>query len=703
MIEKEAKERIEKLKELINYHRYLYHVLNRQEISDEALDSLKKELFDLESKFPNLIASDSPTQRVGGSPLTGFKKVKHPYEPMLSLFDAFSKEDMEDWERRYEKIIGSNLNWGKYRYFCELKLDGLAIELIYKNGILTQASTRGDGKIGEDITQNAKTIEAIPLKILEKEIALDNLKKNNLLKTYDLLKNNYPPRELVVRGEVFLDKKEFRRLNKEFSKLGQKIYANPRNLAAGSLRQLDSKITASRRLDSFAYDLVNDLGQETHEEKHRILKSLGFKINNHNKLVKDLAEVLQYYEYWTNHRESLSYEIDGVVVILNKNDFYKKAGVVGKGPRGAIAFKFPPKEATTVVEDIILQIGRTNVLTPVAILKPVKIGGALISKATLHNVDEVRRLDIKIGDTVIVSRAGDVIPQVVKVIKELRTGKEKIFKMPSKCPFCGSPVKKDRKGVFYRCTNQNCYAAHKEKLKHFIEKGAFDIDGLGIKNLETFLEKGLIKDAGDLFFLEKKDISDLFRFGEKSAQNIIKAIQKKKSLPLANFIYALGINLVGQKTAYDLSVFLLKKKKIKTPMELFNVMRELKKEDFEEIKDIGPKAAESIFLFFKDKKNINLIKKLEKAGIKILIPEKENQILKGKTFLFTGSLKKYSRQEAQEIVVKMGGKVLSSVSKNLRYLVVGKNPGSKLKKAKELGIKTIDEEGFLKIIKKSGK
>ncbi len=703
MTEKQAKQRIEKLKKVINYHRYLYHVLDRQEISDQALDSLKKELFDLENKFPQFITPDSPTQRVGGKPLAEFKKVKHPHEPMLSLFDAFSEQDLKDWQERYEKVIGKDNNWGKYRYFCELKLDGLAIELIYKNGILVQASTRGDGKIGEDVTRNAKTIEAIPLKILDKDIALRNLKENRLFKTYEILKDSYPPKELVVRGEVFLTKKEFQKLNKKFASQGEKIYANPRNLAAGSLRQLDPKITASRKLDSFAYELITDLGQKTHEEKHRILKSLGFKINNHNRLAKDLDEAMQYYQYWIKHRENLPYEIDGLVIILNDNSLYKKAGIVGKGPRGAMALKFPPKQATTIVKDIVLQIGRTNVLTPVAVLKPVEIGGALISRATLHNMDEVKRLDIRIGDTVIVSRAGDVIPQVLKVLKELRTGKEKIFKMPAKCPFCGSPIIKDKEGVYYRCSNKNCYAAQKERLYHFIEKGAFDIEGVGYKNLETFFNKGLIKDAADLFFLKEKDIENLFRFGKKSAQNIIKSIQSKKTIPLANFIYSLGINLIGEKTAYDIAKFLTKFKPITNIPDFLSTISNLKESDFESIKDIGPKAAKSIYLYFKDKKNIAFLKRLEKADIKIISPNKEKQTLNGLKFLFTGTLENFSRHEAEEIIRNKGGEVVSSVSKSLDYLVVGKKPGSKLQKAKKMKIKIINEKEFLNIINKKGR
>ena len=694
----EVKRRIEKLRKLINYHRYLYHVLNRQEISDDALDSLKKELFDLEQQYPEFITPDSPTQRVAGKPLKGFKKVKHPFPPMLSLFDAFSEKDMKDWQERYEKVIGPNNDWGEFRYYCELKLDGLAIELIYRNGILSVASTRGDGKIGEEVTLNVKTIEAIPLRILEKEIALRNLKKEGLFKTLEILEKEYPPKELIVRGEVFMNKKEFARLNKEFAKKGERTYANPRNLAAGSLRQLDPRVTASRKLDSYAYELITDLGQETHEEKHRILKCLGFKTNPHNRLVKDLQGVFDFHSYWQKHRQQLSYEIDGIVVILNNNKLFEKAGVVGKGPRAAIAYKFSPKEAVTTIKDIVLQIGRTNVLTPVAIFEPVKVGGVLISRATLHNLDEIRRLGLKIGDTVIVSRAGDVIPQVVKVLKELRTGKEKDFQMPKKCPFCGAKVK--REGAFYKCTNPNCFAAQRERMYHFISPGAFDMKGLGPKVIDRFLEEGLIEDVADLFLLEEGDIESLFRFGKKSAENIIRVIRSHKNISLPQFIYALGIPLVGEETSQDLAEFLIEnsQKKIKTISDFLEVIKSFQEEDFEKIKDVGPKVAKSIYQFFTNKKNINFIKKLEKIGIILIVEsEKKTKPLKGLNFVFTGSLEKLSREEAKKIVRELGGDVSSTVSKNVNYVVVGKEPGSKYEKAKKLGLKIINEREFLNL------
>ena len=413
MNKQEAKNRIEKLREVINHHRYLYHVLDKQEISDSALDSLKKELFDLETEFPDLITPDSPTQRIGGKPLKEFKKIKHS-QRMTSFNDAFSKEDMEDWQERFIKLLPESEK-NKVDYYCELKIDGLAIELIYKDGVLQTGSTRGDGNVGEDITQNLKTVEAIPLTIDDK-------------------------REIIVRGEVFVTKKEFERMNKEQQAKGLPVYANPRNIAAGSVRQLDPKITSARKLDSFAYELLTDFGQITHENKHKILKDLGFKTNKHNKYCKSLNEVLHFREQWIKEREKLDYEIDGVVVLVNNNEIFEKLGIVGKAPRAGIAFKFPQSQSTTKVVDIKVQVGRTGAMTPVAVLEPVQVTGITITRATLHNEDEIKRLGLKIGDTVIVGRAGDVIPDIIKVLPELRTGKEKTFKMPEKCPSCGTKL-----------------------------------------------------------------------------------------------------------------------------------------------------------------------------------------------------------------------------------------------------------------------
>jgi len=681
----ETQKRLGKLRKLINRHRYLYHVLDRQEISDEALDSLKKELFDLEQKSPELITPDSPTQRVAGKPLRGFSKVKHP-RPMLSFNDAFSEQDMTDWESRFERILPGAKKNG---FYCELKIDGLAIELTYKKSSLYIGSTRGDGLVGEDVTQNLKTVEAIPLVMPDSKEVEANLKKEGLEKFTTAI-NKALKEELIIRGEVFITKKDFGRINKEQEKFGLKTYANPRNLAAGSVRQLDPKITASRHLDSFAYSLVTDMGQKTHEEEHLILRALEFKTNPHNKSSKGLTEIQKFRDYWEKHRDKLDYEIDGVVVILNDERSFEKVGTIGKAPRGAIAYKFSPREAETVVEDIIVQVGRTGVLTPVAKLKPVQIGGTTVSRATLHNLDEIKRLGIKIGDTVIVGRAGDVIPDVKKVIKELRTGKEKEFHMPKKCPVCGEPIRQAQDQVAYKCVNKNCPAIRREAIYHFVSKKAFDIDGVGPKIIDQLMDAALIHDAADLFIIKKEDLLNLERFAERSAENTINAIKGKKEVSLNKFIYSLGIDHVGEETAFTLA-------------KKFKKLDNIKKASLEELKsvsDIGPIVAESIYNWFQRKYNQALIKKFRAAGVRVLEEKTfaKSEKLAGKTFVLTGTLESLGRDEAKEMIRELGGDVSGSVSKSTDYVVAGSEPGSKLDKATKLGLKIISEKEFLKIL-----
>ena len=686
MSKEEIKQRIEKLKKLINHHRYLYHVLDRQEISEAALDSLKKELFDLEQECPEFITPDSPTQRVGGKPLEKFGKVKHP-QPMLSFNDAFSEKDMEDWLKRISKLLSSEER-KEIDFFCELKIDGLAIELIYENEILKTGSTRGNGIIGENVTQNLKTTEAIPLKLEIPNSCVGTVGKFQA--------SNY----LVVRGEVFISKKEFERLNKEQTKKNLTLYANPRNVAAGSVRQLDPKITAARKLDSYAYDLITlvrpdgsrtDLGKiQTHEEKHKILKTLGFKTNPHNKYCKDLKEVFEFRDYWQKNREKLSYEIDGIVVIVNSNKIYQKLGVVGKAPRAAIAYKFPLKQAETIVEDIKIQVGRTGALTPVAYLKPVQVGGVTISKATLHNEDEIKRLGLKIGDTVIVGRAGDVIPDVIKVLPELRTGKEREFHFPKHCLSCKTKIVKPAGEVAWRCPNPNCFSRKREYFYHFISRGAFDITGLGPKIIDRLIDEGLVSDPADLFELKEGDILPLERFAEKSAQNLISAIQSKKEITLPRFIFALGIRNVGEETAHDLFEYIGSLEKLKRASL----------EGLQEITDIGPIVAKSIYFWFREKRNLGFLEKLKKVGIKIIQEKKpKKQTLKGKVFVLTGVLESMTREKAKERIRLSGGEVSESVSKKTDFLIPGGEPGSKYDKAKELGIKIINEKEFLRMIK----
>lgn len=701
MTREEARRRILKLRQEINRYRYAYHVLNQSLVADEVLDSLKKELFDLEQQFPELITPDSPTQRVAGKPLKAFKKVRHE-TPMLSFNDAFSAEDMRAWLERLENYLGRKIGTkdkeqgGHPLFYGELKIDGLAIELVYQDGILVEGSTRGDGLVGEDVTQNLRTIEAIPLRLLAPEEIEKNLRQLGL----NPADYNLKPSRLVVRGEVFLTKKEFEAINREQKKKGLKLYANPRNIAAGSVRQLDPAITAARKLDSFQYDIVTSLGQKTHEEEHLLLRAMGFKTNPHNRGLRGLEEVFEFRDYWQKQRSRLEYEIDGVVIILNDNRLFEAAGVVGKAPRAAIAYKFSPKQATTVVEEIKVQVGRTGVLTPVAVMRPVAVGGVTITHATLHNADEIGRLGLKIGDTVVVSRAGDVIPQITKVLKELRTGGEREFHMPKRCPVDGSPVV--REGVAYRCSNKDCGARSHRELYHFVSRPAFDIRGLGKKIIDRFLAEGLISDAADIFTLRAGDIAALPRFGEKSATNIVQEIEEKKKISLPRFIYALGILHVGEETARLLASRAASDGQAVTrPAEVLEVFRKLSLADLQQIPDIGPKVAESIYRWFRERRNIRLLERLDKAGVRLTSPKSEvkSQKLAGLTFVLTGGLESMSREEAKDKIRELGGNISESVSRKTSYLVVGSEPGSKYERAKKLGVRMIDEREFLKIIR----
>jgi DNA ligase (NAD+) len=680
MDKKEVRERIEKLKKVINHHRYLYHAQDQQEISDEALDSLKKELFELEKAHPEFVTLDSPTQRVGGEALKEFKKITHR-ERMLSLNDAFSYEDMQDWLLRVSKLL-TEQEKQNIDFYAELKIDGLAIELEYQGGMLLTASTRGDGTVGEDITQNIKTVEAVPLTLESNE-------------------------NLVVRGEVFISKEEFKRINKTQEKLGLALYANPRNIAAGSVRQLDPKVTASRRLDSFTYDIIVGPKTTTHEERHNVLKKLGFKTNTHNKYCKNLEEVFHFYEHVGKIREKLPYEIDGVVVIINNNAIFEKLGVVGKTPRGAIAFKFPQSQSTTIIEDIHIQVGRTGAITPVAVLKPVVISGTTVSRATLHNEDEIARLGVKIGDTVIVGRAGDVIPDIIKVLPELRNGSERNFVMPRVCPSCKTRLSRSRsdRGSSYadksasgknteseallRCPNQKCFARQRRAFYYFVSRPAFNIEGLGPKIIDRLLDEGLVSDPSDLFSLKEGDLKQLDRFGEKSAENIITSIAERKEITLPRFLYALGIRNIGGETAVDLA----------THFGSIEKLKNAKLEDLEAILNIGPVVARSIYDWFSDKENVAFLEKLLAAGIKIKNPSKKDQgKLAGQTFVFTGTLDAIDRELAKEKVRELGGQISESVSSKTNFVVVGSDPGSKAEKARTLGVTILDEKAFLEMI-----
>ena len=671
MNKKEAQERIKKLKKTIHYHRHLYHVLDKQEISDEALDSLKKELFEIEQQYPDLITNDSPTQRVGGEPLKEFKKIQHASR-MLSFNDAFSREDMTDWLERISKLLTEDEK-KQVDFYCELKIDGLAVELEYREEFFKVGSTRGDGFIGEDITQNLKTIDALPLSIKEESLKLK------------------VPKHLVVRGEVFISKKEFDAVNKMQKERDLPLYANPRNIAAGSVRQLDPKITSQRKLDFFAYDIVVGFETENHEQKHEILHKLGLKTNKNNSYCKTLDDVFNFYKKCQIIREKLDYEIDGVVVMVNNNKIFDKLGVVGKAPRGAIAFKFPQSQATTIIEDIKIQVGRTGALTPVAILKPVIISGITITRATLHNEDEIKRLGLKIGDTVVVGRAGDVIPDVVKVLKELRTGKEKSFRMPEVCPSCKSKLKKSTGEALLYCPNQNCFARKRRNFYHFVSRSAFNIEGLGPKIIDRLLDEGIVQDPSDIFELEEGDVAQLERFGKKSSENLIESIQEKKVITLPRLIYSLGIKNVGQETANDLASHFLTIEKLK----------DAKLQDFEKILNIGPVVAESIYEWFDDKDNLKFLNKILISGVRVESHgiSGKNQKLSGKIFVLTGSLSSMEREEAKEKIRQLGGQISESVSKKVSFVVAGSEPGSKMDKAKKLGVKVINEKEFLDLVK----
>ncbi len=672
----EAKKRAEKLKKLINRHRYLYHVLDRQEISDEALDSLKHELVGLEQNFPELITADSPTQRVGGKPLDKFLKIKHRVR-QWSFDDVFTEDEIREFDARLKRMLaktGGNALGKELEYTCELKIDGFKIVLTYENGFLKTAATRGDGLVGEDVTQNVKTIESVPLKT-EKEF------------------------DAVVEGEIWMGKREFERLNAERKKKGEPLFANPRNVAAGSIRQLDPKVAASRKLDSFMYDLTI-LGTaasdglrrpETQYEELELLRKLGFKVNPHFKLCGDIEEVIAFWREWAKKRDKTDYWIDGIVVKLNKVEWQKKLGYTGKSPRFAIAFKFPAEQAATVVEDIQIQVGRTGALTPVAHLRPVTVAGSVVSRATLHNEDEIKRLDVRVGDTVIIQKAGDVIPDIVKVVREMRDGGERIFKMPRKCPMCGALAEREEGSPIVRCPNKKCATRHRRALHYFVSKRGFDIEGMGPKVVDALLDSGVITDAADIFDLKEGDVSPLERFAEKSAENLIKSISARKEISLPRFITALGVLHVGERTARALS----------EKFGSIEKLREASLKELELVDDVGAVVAKSVYDWFRDEYNKKFLNKLlDRVKIKPL-GHRVSKFgkLKGKKFVLTGSLKSMPRDEAKEKIIALGGEVAASVSKNTDFVVAGKDPGSKYERTKQLGVKTLNEKEFLDIIK----
>ena len=661
-----VRRRIEKLREEIRKHDYYYYVLNQPIISDAEYDRLFRELQELEQKYPQLVTPDSPTQRVGAPPAEEFRPVRHAL-PMLSLQNCFTEEEFLDWDRRVRRLLGGE----KPVYVCEPKLDGLSVELVYEDGVFTVGSTRGDGYTGEDVTQNLRTIKQVPLRLLSDEIP--------------------PPRLLEVRGEVYMEKEAFKRLNEERAKSGEPLFANPRNAAAGSLRQLDPGVTASRPLKLFCYALgrVEGIEIKSQEELLVTLPKLGFPVNPLWRRCETPEEAIDFYHELLERREELPYEADGMVVKVNDFAQREVLGEVSRAPRWAIAFKFPAEEATTRVLDIVVQVGRTGALTPVAILEPVEVSGVTVSRATLHNEDEVRRKDVRIGDWVVVRRAGEVIPEIVKSIPERRTGEEKEFKMPTRCPVCGGPVVRPPGEVVHRCENLSCPARIKESIRHFASRRAADIEGLGEKLVDQLVDKGLVRRISDLYHLTKEQLAALERMGDKSAQNLLEQLERSKGMSLARFIYALGIRYVGEHIAEVLA-------------ERFGSIDELARASYEElveIPEIGPRIAQSIVDFFASEDNRRLIEELKAVGIDPRAERpKEKGPLAGKTLVFTGRLSDMTREEAKRLVESLGGKVASSVSRKVDYVVVGEDPGSKLDRARELGIPTLTEEEFKKLV-----
>lgn len=665
---KEAEKRAEKIRDLLNQYNHEYYVLDNPSVSDATYDSLIHELKKIEAQYPALKTVDSPTQRVGGAPAKQFIKTKHEYR-MLSLNDAFSEEELFEWEKRTQKL----LNLESLDYFCELKIDGLSLMLTYENGILTKGATRGDGLTGEDVTNNIKVIGSIPLSLIQ----------NSKFKIKNFSR-------IDVRGEVYMSNKVFEDVNTKMIKLGEKTYANPRNLAAGTLRQLDPKIVRDRRLESYIYEVYTDVGVNTHQEKHEILAKMGFKTSKYVKHCKNMSEVIKYIRDAESKRSGLPFQVDGIVIIVNNNKIYEKLGSVGKAPRGAIAYKFPAEQGTTKIIDIRVNVGRTGALTPFAVMEPVKLAGTTVTRATLHNEDEIKRKDIRIGDTVVVQKAGDIIPEVVQSLPKLRNGKEKKFVMPKVCPICGGSVIKPEGEAVARCVAKNCFAIEAQRIEHFVSRDAFNIDGLGEKIVEQLVQEGIISDAADLFRLTEGDIKPLERFAEKSAANLIESIKMNTKITLNRFIYSLGIRFVGAVTANDIASYFGSLNKIKLAT----------KEEFEEIEGVGPIAASSAYEWFRNPDNIKFLNKLEEYGVRIenLKLKSKNFKLKNKIFVITGSLENISREEAEQKIRELGGKATSAVSKMTSYLVVGENPGSKLQKAEKLGIKIIQENEFLNMI-----
>lgn len=716
--EKQAKKRIATLAREIDIHRRLYHVADQPTISDEAYDSLILELESLERAYPRFALPNSPTRRVGGEPLQEFRKVKHQFR-QWSFDDVFDLEELQAWDKKVKRLLQKEVEENKLRaheanklkagleYVCELKIDGLKMILTYEDGMLVVGATRGDGKIGEDVTENLRTIRSVPLRLSGDGV------------------------DGVFVGEVWLAGKELERINEERKKQGEPLFANPRNAAAGAVRQLDSKVTASRRLDAFVYDIdqLTDHRQLTTDNQEKpgtqmaelgLLKKLGFPVNPHFRLCRSVEEIQAYYEEWGAKRHDLPYGLDGIVIKVNEVALQHALGYTGKAPRFGVAYKFPAEQATTSVEDIQVQIGRTGALTPVAHLRPVRIAGSTVSRATLHNFDEIKRLDVRIGDTVILQKAGDIIPEIVSVISTLRTGEERTVRVPKVCPICGSPTERrsigEKKSAAQEsaalyCSNPRCFAIEREYLIHAVSKKGLDIPGLGDKIMEQLMNEGLVTDMADIFALTAGDLAPLERFAEKKADKIAESIASAKSVPAAKFLFALGIHHVGEETA-ELVVKQSTQLKTQKPNKaqnykitnLADIVRyfpRVTKEEWMSIKGIGAVVAESLMAWFQDPDHQALLRELADQGVTVIFPRVEKEMLpwQGKTFVLTGELASFTRDEAKAMIKAKGGAVSSSVSRKTDYVVAGANPGSKFAKAQELGVRVLSEQEFGDLIR----
>jgi DNA ligase (NAD+) len=670
------KDRYEKLIKLIDHHRSLYHVQDKPEITDEAYDSLMKELVAIEEKHPELISPLSPSKRVGGDILKEFKKVKHEVR-QWSFDDVFDFEELKKWDEKVKRMInklGQGLTLSeKLEYCLELKIDGLKIILIYKNGEFVQGATRGDGQIGENVTENLKTIQSIPF-VLNKKV------------------------DMIAVGEAWMNKKELEKINEERKKNNEQLFANTRNAGAGSIRQLDPKVTAKRKLDTFIYDIDRLVipakagihPPKTQGEEIELLKNLGFKTNSYFKVVNSLEGVQKFYEEWTKKKDSLDYALDGIVIKINSRLIQEKLGYTGKTPRWGVAYKFPAEQVTTIVEDIVLQVGRTGVLTPVAHLRPVRVAGSLVSRATLHNEDEIKRLDVRVGDTVILQKAGDVIPDIVSVLKDLRSGKEKSYKFPEFVADCGDDGKIERVPgqVAWRCVSKDSFAQKRRKFYHFVSKKAFNIDGCGPKIIDVLLDNNLISSYEDIFTLKRGDLLALPRFAEKSVDNLLASVENSRQITLPRFLVGLSISQVGEETTIDLAKY-------------FGTIQKLREASFDELQalnGVGPIVAKAVVDWFADKNNKkvvdNLLKEVRIVSVNLL----NNKKLSSQSFVLTGTMESMSRDEAKDKIRALGGDISSSISKNTTYLIAGAEAGSKLDKANELGVKVLNEKDFLEII-----